>query len=144
MNKYTEIGDLIYLISKEIKTRMDEGIKDSDLGQGQILTVMNLMRLKGHEPISQEMLVEEMKINKGNISRNLAKLSDKGFIEIIQNKNDQRKKQIILKQVAYDEFVGISRVLQEIFGHMVKDIEEDDLAITLETLNQMKKNLSNK
>lgn len=144
MNKYTEIGDLIYLISKEIKTRMDEGIKDSNLGQGQILTVMNLMRLKGHEPISQEMLVEEMKINKGNISRNLAKLSDKGFIEIIQNKNDQRKKQIILKQVAYDEFVGISRVLQEIFGHMVKDIEEDDLAITLETLNQMKKNLSNK
>ncbi|SFB10729.1 MarR family winged helix-turn-helix transcriptional regulator [Clostridium frigidicarnis] len=144
MNKYTEIGDLIYLISKEIKTRMDEGIKDSNLGQGQILTVMNLMRLKGHEPISQEMLVEEMKINKGNISRNLAKLSDKGFIEIIQNKNDQRKKQIILKEVAYDEFVGISRVLQEIFGHMVKDIEEDDLAITLETLNQMKKNLSNK
>lgn len=46
MKKYEPIGDLIYFISKELKTRLDEELKDRNLGQGQILTLMTLFRLK--------------------------------------------------------------------------------------------------
>ncbi|WP_010299480.1 MarR family winged helix-turn-helix transcriptional regulator [Clostridium senegalense] len=144
MNDYREIGDLIYFISKETKTRMDEGVKENKLGQGQMLTIMNLMKLKDNIPISQELLAENMGINKGNISRNLMKLSENGFIDIIQDNDDKRKKNIILKDTFFNEFIEISKVLEDIFKDMIKNIREEDLLITLKVLKQMKNNLYKK
>ncbi|GAA0116018.1 MULTISPECIES: MarR family winged helix-turn-helix transcriptional regulator [Clostridium] len=144
MNDYREIGDLIYFISKETKTRMDEGVKENKLGQGQMLTIMNLMKLKDNIPISQELLAENMGINKGNISRNLMKLSENGFIDIIQDNDDKRKKNIILKDTFFNEFIEISKVLEDIFKDMIKNIREEDLLITLKALKQMKNNLYKK
>ncbi|MBU5227201.1 MarR family transcriptional regulator [Clostridium senegalense] len=144
MNDYREIGDLIYFISKETKTRMDEGVKENKLGQGQMLTIMNLMKLKDNIPISQELLAENMGINKGNISRNLMKLSENGFIDIIQDNDDKRKKNIILKDTFFNEFIEISKVLEDIFKDMIKNIREEELLITLKALKQMKNNLYKK
>lgn len=144
MDKYKKIGDLIYFISKELKAFMDEKLKDINLGQGQMLTMMTLMSLKDKQPISQEILAETMDLNKGNISRNLSKLSDKNLITIIDDNKDRRKKQIILNEYFYKEFQEISNLLQEIFKDLVKDIDETNLLVTLETLEQMKQNLNNK
>ncbi|MDO7205266.1 helix-turn-helix domain-containing protein [Paraclostridium bifermentans] len=74
MKKYEPLGDLIYFISKELKSRMDESLKDRNLGQGQLLTLMTLFKLKNYDEITQEDLAKVMGINKANTSRNLAKL----------------------------------------------------------------------
>ncbi|MCU9810817.1 MarR family winged helix-turn-helix transcriptional regulator [Paraclostridium sp. AKS81] len=92
MKKYEPLGDLIYFISKELKSRMDESLKDRNLGQGQLLTLMTLFKLKNYDEITQEDLAKVMGINKANTSRNLAKLKESGFIVINQSKDDQRKK----------------------------------------------------
>ncbi|MGL4570362.1 MAG: MarR family winged helix-turn-helix transcriptional regulator [Clostridium sp.] len=144
MNNYKCIGDLIYFISKDIKKKMDEGFKDSNIGQGQILTLMALMRHKEDEFINQDELSEEMGINKANISRNLSKLNANNFIEIHLNEKDQRKKKIILTRKAYDEMNSIGNILEDIFNDMVNGIDEEELKATSEVLNKMKKNLESK
>lgn len=144
MKKYEPIGDLIYFISKELKTRLDEELKDRNLGQGQILTLMTLFRLKEKDEIDQDVLSKEMGINKANTSRNLAKLKQNGFIEINQNPIDQRRKQIVLTPKAYEEMFNLEKILKEIHKEMIKDLDEESLTQTLNTLNKMKNNLCNK
>lgn len=144
MKKYEPIGDLIYFISKELKTRLDEELKDRNLGQGQILTLMTLFRLKEKDEIDQDVLSKEMGINKANTSRNLAKLKQNGFIEINQNPIDQRRKQVVLTPKAYEEMFNIEKILKEIHKEMIKDLDEESLTNTLNTLNKMKNNLSEK
>ncbi|MEG1003444.1 MarR family winged helix-turn-helix transcriptional regulator [Clostridium sp.] len=144
MSNYKCIGDLIYFISKDLKKKMDEGFKDSNIGQGQILTLMALMRHKEDEFINQDELSEEMGINKANISRNLSKLNANNFIEIYLNETDQRKKKIILTKKAYDEMNSIGNILEDIFNDMVNGIDEEELKVTSEVLNKMKKNLVSK
>ncbi len=144
MKKYEPIGDLIYFISKELKTRLDEELKDRNLGQGQILTLMTLFRLKEKDEIDQDVLSKEMGINKANTSRNLAKLKQNGFIEINQNPTDQRRKQVVLTPKAYEEMFNIEKILREIHKEMIKGLDEESLTNTLNTLNKMKNNLSDK
>ncbi len=144
MKKYEPIGDLIYFISKELKTRLDEELKDRNLGQGQILTLMTLFRLKEKDEIDQDVLSKEMGINKANTSRNLAKLKQNGFIEINQNPTDQRRKQVVLTPKAYEEMFNLEKILKEIHKEMIKDLDEESLTNTLKTLNKMKNNLSDK
>lgn len=144
MKKYEPIGDLIYFISKELKTRLDEELKDRNLGQGQILTLMTLFRLKEKDEIDQDVLSKEMGINKANTSRNLAKLKQNGFIEINQNPTDQRRKQVVLTPKAYEEMFNIEKILREIHKEMIKGLDEESLTNTLKTLNKMKNNLSEK
>lgn len=144
MKKYEPIGDLIYFISKELKTRLDEELKDRNLGQGQILTLMTLFRLKEKDEIDQDVLSKEMGINKANTSRNLAKLKQNEFIEINQNPIDQRRKQVVLTPKAYEEMFNLEKILKEIHKEMIKDLDEQSLTQTLNTLNKMKNNLCNK
>lgn len=144
MKKYEPLGDLIYFISKELKSRMDESLKDRNLGQGQLLTLMTLFKLKNYDEITQEDLAKVMGINKANTSRNLAKLKESGFIVINQSKDDQRKKNIELTNKAFEEFLYLEKIMREIHNEMISGLDSDSLDSTLSTLIKMKENLLNK
>jgi DNA-binding MarR family transcriptional regulator len=105
---------------------------------------MTLFRLKEKDEIDQDVLSKEMGINKANTSRNLAKLKQNGFIEINQNPTDQRRKQVVLTPKAYEEMFNIEKILREIHKEMIKGLDEESLTNTLNTLNKMKNNLSEK
>lgn len=141
MKKYEPIGDLIYFISKELKARMDEALKDRNLGQGQLLTLMTLFRLKEHDEITQEELSKMMGINKANISRNLTKLKQGGFIKINQSEEDQRKKNIELTEKAFEEFLYLEKIMRKIHNEMILGLDKESLDYTLDALLKMKENL---
>lgn len=141
MKKYEPIGDLIYFISKELKARMDEALKDRNLGQGQLLTLMTLFRLKEYEEITQEELSKMMGINKANISRNITKLKQGGFIKINQSEEDQRKKNIELTEKAFEEFLYLEKIMRKIHNEMILGLDKESLDYTLSTLLKMKENL---
>lgn len=144
MKNFEPIGDLIYLISKELKKRLDEGLKHRNLGQGQSQTIMSLFKLTKNQEVTQDTLSKEMGINKANTSRNLNKLKQNGFIEILPDPNDQRKNNINLTEKSYSELKNIELVLHEIHNDMISDISESDLECTLKTLKKMKDNLYKK
>ncbi|MEN2257704.1 MarR family transcriptional regulator [Paraclostridium benzoelyticum] len=144
MKKYEPLGDLIYFISKELKSRMDESLKDRNLGQGQLLTLMTLFRLKDNDEINQEELARFMGINKANTSRNLNKLKEGGFIVINQSKEDQRKKNIELTNKAFEEFLYLEIIMRKIHNEMISGLDSSSLDCTLSTLIKMKENLCNK
>lgn len=144
MKKFQPIGDLIFFISKELKTRMDEGLKDRKLGQGQTSTIMAILKLKDTKDLGQDALSREMGINKANTSRNLAKLNQNGFINIKPDLNDQRKKQIELTPKAFEEINSISKVLQNIHSDMIEGLSDEELTCTMNTLIKMRDNLCKK
>lgn len=144
MKKYQPIGDLICFISKELKTKMDEGLKERKLGQGQTSTIMAILKLKNTQELNQDILSKEMGINKANISRNLAKLNQNGFINITNDSDDQRKKHIELTPKAFEEIDNISKVLQEIHLEMIDGLTDEELNCTINTLIKMKNNICKK
>lgn len=144
MRKYQAIGDLIYFISKEFKTNIDEKLKNRNLGQGQTLILMTLLRLENTGEINQDILAKEMGINKANTSRNLTKLKQNGFIEINADTKDNRKKNISLTSKAYNEIINIEKTLKEIYIDMIEGLDERELFCTMKTLEKIKNNLYNK
>lgn len=141
MKKYEPIGDLIYFISKELKSRMDEALKDRNLGQGQLLTLMALFRLKDYDEINQEELSKMMGINKANTSRNLTKLKQGEFIKINQSEEDQRKKNIELTEKAFEEFLYLEKIMKKLHNEMILGLDKKSLDYTLDALLKIKENL---
>ncbi|MCR6516253.1 MAG: MarR family winged helix-turn-helix transcriptional regulator [Clostridium sp.] len=144
MDEFNAIGDLIFFISKELKKDLDEKLKERGLGQGQTLMLLTLFRLREREDITGELLAKEMGINKANVSRNISKLKEKEIVSITFDEKDQRKKYIKLTDKALEDIKSIEYVLKDIHKKMVKNIEKDILIKTLEGLNKMQKNLSEK
>ncbi|WP_194192654.1 MarR family winged helix-turn-helix transcriptional regulator [Clostridium chrysemydis] len=144
MDEFNAIGDLIFFISKELKKDLDEKLKERGLGQGQTLMLLTLFRLKDREDITGELLAKEMGINKGNVSRNISKLKEKGIVSITSDEKDQRKKYIKITDKALEDIKSIESVLKDIHKKMVKNIEKDILIKTLEGLSKMQKNLNEK
>lgn len=144
MDEFNAIGDLIFFISKELKKDLDEKLKERGLGQGQTLMLLTLFRLRERDDITGELLAKEMGINKANVSRNISKLKEKEIISITFDEKDQRKKYINLTDKALEDIKSIECVLKDIHKKMVKNIEKDILIKTLEGLNKMQKNLSEK
>lgn len=57
-----------------------------------------LIRLYAKDNIPQETLSKSQKINDATVTRALVRLENKGYIERIPNKNDKRKKMVLLTE----------------------------------------------
>ena len=133
----TEIlGDLIMTIYKNLKTKMERDLKQYDIGMGQMQILMVYFSdVDGIK--TQNDLAKQLSVDKGNISRSMVKLLEKGYIEqTADSKKSFRltEKGIELKSEIIPIFMRINELMTEDIG--VKDVDQ-----TLMTLTKISKNL---
>lgn len=130
------LGDLIVTIYKNLKTRMERDLKQFDIGMGQMQILMVFFS-DVYAERTQSDLVKEIGVDKGNISRSLVKLLDKGYVEQnVDNKKNFRltEKGIGLKTEVMTIFIGISKLI-------TNDINENELNKATMTLSKISTNL---
>jgi predicted XRE-type DNA-binding protein len=78
MNETFHVGDWIHDLAKLLKQETDSTLATMSLGQGQLMLFMFLLRHASDEQCFQEQIAKAMGLNKANVSRNVAKLEQKG------------------------------------------------------------------
>jgi len=80
MNSKKQFGDLIIGIDKQIKMNIERDLKQYEIGIG-LLQILLYLFSNADLSVSQIDLVKFLKIDKGNISRSIAKLIDRDYLE---------------------------------------------------------------
>jgi DNA-binding MarR family transcriptional regulator len=136
MNSKKQFGDLIIGIDKQIKMNIERDLKQYEIGIG-LLQILLYLFSNADQSVSQIDLVKFLKIDKGNISRSIAKLIDRDYLE--QDPNHPKtyklsKKGLQLQDVIISKFTNLNQT-------MMMGINEADLNTTINTLSIVMKNL---
>lgn len=131
-----KLGDLLINIYKNLKTRIERDLKQYDLGMGQMQI---LMAFFGDDDIvlTQNDLVKILNVDKGNISRSVLKLIDKGYI--VQYENKKKGYRLTLK--GFDLKSEVIPIFMNINALITKGVDQKDISQTVVTLTSISKNL---
>jgi len=136
MSSTIHIADQIMLLARQIKTLTENKLKNYGIGTGQLQLLM-LFYQSGGEPLSQGDIVNALKIDKANVSRNVQKLEEKNWIQL-QPENLRR-------YTLTDQGRSLKKELGGFFMathmNMVHGLDEKSLDQTMATLQKMISNL---
>lgn len=132
------LGDIIIFLAKEIKSRTEKKLKEIDIGIGQLQVLMMLF-YPSESVVTQKVLVEKLGVDKGNVSRNVNNLLNKGYIKI--NDDPNSNKQLKITESGMNLKTLIIPVLLDTNQELLKNITEEELHVTIKTLTQMMKNM---
>jgi DNA-binding MarR family transcriptional regulator len=129
-------GDLIMTIYKNLKTKMERDLKQYDIGMGQMQILMVFFSdVAGIK--TQIELAKQLSVDKGNISRSMVKLLEKGYIE----QTEDSKKSFRLTEKGIELKLEIIQIFMRINELMTEDIGVKDVDQTVMTLTKISKNL---
>lgn len=131
-----QIGDLIVWIHKDLKTITEKNLKNLGLGMGQ-LHILMLFYMQANKTYSQAEMVDYLKIDKGNVSRNIKKLVSKDYIDLL----GPSSRSYTLTHQGYEIKNQIMTSFMDIHQSMTQGISKEDLQVTLKTLSHIKNNL---
>lgn len=101
-----------------------------------------LMLLKAHGLSNQETLAAELQIDKGSITRTLAKLEEKGLVTREINTQNKREKLVSLQPQAETVLKDMWTLYQELESAMYAGLTQEDIAQTDRCLEHIAANLS--
>lgn len=135
MNYTDKLGDLIIVIYKNLKTKIEKDLRIYEIGMGQLQILMVFFN-EIEKSFTQNELVRVIGVDKGNISRSLLKLSSKGYLEQVEGKKYYRlsDKGKQLKTEIISIFVNINSL-------MVNETQPMQIDQTIKTLDKISKNL---
>ena len=136
MNSNLKLGDLLIVIHKEMKMKVERYFKPLGIGMGQLYILIAFYSNK-RQYFSQSELAKVLDVDKGNISRSVSKLLLKNYLEI--SDSDSKKYKLSdqgknLKSEVISNFISLN-------DEMTFSINENDLNITIRTLQKIYQNL---
>jgi len=131
-----KLGDLVMNIYKNLKTKIERDLKHYDIGMGQMQILMTFFN-DIENTLTQNDLVKLLGVDKGNISRSVLKLLEKGYIE----QSDINKKGYRLTAKGVDLKSEIVPIFINLNALITKDIDPSDINQTLITLAKISENL---
>ena len=134
----------IVLLLKQLNLFLEqyrrEQMKNLDISPSQSLVLDYLLSRKGRTVYATE-LHEKFGISKAAISATLKSLRQKGYVKMVVNPKDDRKKQIILMSKAYKIEQYIDASLMEQQAYLCREIPKQHLEILESGLNTMIRNM---
>lgn len=86
-------------------------------------------------------VIDEFRLKKSTVSGIFKSLSDKGYIELASGKDDGRRKEIILKDSAYERQKQVALIFKEFDCVVQEGLTEEELAVFDKIFNKVENNL---
>ena len=137
-----QIGDLIVSIYKEIKTRTEKSLKSYGIGMGQLHILMLFYRNPG-KGYSQTEFVQLLNIDKGNVSRNMHKLLDKGYVAFTLSEAGDSN-HYLLTELGLEIKKDIMSCFIKLQQDMTDGLLSEALELTGQALSEINNNLTRK
>jgi DNA-binding MarR family transcriptional regulator len=135
------LGDMLYQANKELIAVVNRKLAGMNLGYSQLQTLMTMIRLGDGGEIDQEILAEIMQMDKSNVSRNLSKMQQEGYVEIVQSQKDGRKKIVRMTKKGENSVNSLKTILGGINNKMTDGMTEAEQKTAISYLDRIMQNL---
>lgn len=126
------------LIFRNTQAYLDKVLEEFELSSG---SYPYLLILKDNEGISQNKISEELCCDKAMTTRTITKLIGLGYLERKKNESNYRSNKIYLTEKAKVTVLKIIDLKDELIESMTKDLSEDEMKTTLDSMNLMLNNI---
>lgn len=124
--------------SRSFRKELNERLKEIGLFHTQWL-VLYCINLKESTTLVE--ISNYLDVEKPTISRTVKRLEEQGFIEALPS-DDKRERRISLSQKGQMSFEKGYQIVTEYEARLIDNISENDLAVTLQTIQKLKMRLS--
>ena len=138
MNWMEQLGDLLILIHKNLKTQLERELKEYEIGMGQLQVLMVFYSNK-QAMLTQSELAKEIDVDKGNVSRSVEKLLAKEYIVKAPSNGKQymlSEKGVKLKSELISKFIKLDSI-------MTRGIDQEEQKHLINILSNISRNLEN-
>jgi len=138
MNWMEQLGDLLILIHKNLKTQLERELKEYEIGMGQLQVLMVFYSNK-QAMLTQSELAKEIDVDKGNVSRSVEKLLAKEYIVKAPSNGKQyilSEKGVKLKSELISKFIKLDSI-------MTRGINQEEQKHLINILSNISRNLEN-
>lgn len=118
------IGDLVYLISKEMRREVERRLQYENLNYTQFQALMAIKRYDNG--VSQEEISHILEIDKSNVSRSVRRLSESGWIDVNVDQEDARRTLLTLTEQSENKLKSLQHLLSEVESKMLRNIPSDE------------------
>lgn len=118
------IGDLVYLVSKEMRREVERRLQNENLNYTQFQALMAIKRYDNG--VSQEEISHILEIDKSNVSRSVRRLSESGWIDVHVDQEDARRTLLTLTKQSEDKLKSLQHFLSEVESKMLRNIPSDE------------------
>ncbi|MHC1735065.1 MAG: MarR family winged helix-turn-helix transcriptional regulator [Erysipelotrichaceae bacterium] len=118
------IGDLVYLVSKEMRREVERRLQNENLNYTQFQALMAIKRYDNG--VSQEEISHILEIDKSNVSRSVRRLSESGWIDVHVDQEDARRTLLTLTEQSENKLKSLQHLLSEVEFKMLRNIPSDE------------------
>lgn len=136
-----ETARLLKLLHIRMAEMIDSSMKDFGLTASQC-NVLGYILEHGDKKTNATDIHQQIHLSKASISVTIKKLRQKGFLEIRENPQDDRQKQIVITEKAQMVRDGILNRFGELQARIYCGISDDELCLMTALLIKMLSNLS--
>ncbi|MBN2849016.1 MAG: MarR family transcriptional regulator [Erysipelotrichaceae bacterium] len=133
------IGDLLYLVSKEMRREVELRLQNENLNYTQFQALMAIKRYDNG--VSQEEISHILEIDKSNVSRSVRRLSEGGWIDVHVDQEDARRTLLTLTEKSEEKLKSLQHLLFEVESKMLRNIPSDDQKRVSQLLEDVLSNL---
>ena len=131
----TEIGHLISRLGRLMRRELDQALSDHGVSNATAIPLLVLSR-QG-TPVRQGVLADELGIEGPSLVRLIDLLQAEGLVVRREDPTDRRAKTLHLTATGKAKVEEINRVLRRVRASLLKDIGNDELAVTFVTLQRI-------
>ncbi|KJC57100.1 transcriptional regulator [Bradyrhizobium sp. LTSPM299] len=137
---HAEIGRLVTRLGRIWRRETDQALSDHGLSDATAIPLLVLSRQGDN--VRQGVLADELGIEGPSLVRLIDLLQAEGLVERREDPTDRRAKTLHLTATGEAKVEGINRVLRRMRANLLKDIDNDELAVTFATLQRIEQRVS--
>lgn len=117
----------------------DHGLADFEIGWGQQFYAEYI---HDHPGVSAQKMVEYIRVDKATLTKNIKKLTEIGYVKIVNDEMDKRVKHLYLTPKGVPAVKRIKEIHHDFYHTLCSGILSQDIQLTEQIMEQMMENIN--
>lgn len=132
---YLSLGSTLMRVARCWRREIDSTLQSQGLSQTMVMPLIVLNRAAG--PVRQGLIADEIGVEGPSLVRVIDALERDGLISRVCDLSDRRAKMVALTAAGKDKAAEIEIILADIRNELTADIDPENLATTLDVMQQL-------
>ncbi|KEO58983.1 transcriptional regulator [Thalassospira permensis NBRC 106175] len=132
---YLSLGSTLMRVARCWRREIDSTLQSHGLSQTMVMPLIVLNRAAG--PVRQGLIADEIGVEGPSLVRVIDALERDGLISRVCDLSDRRAKMVALTAAGKDKAAEIEIILADIRNELTADIDPENLATTLDVMQQL-------
>lgn len=132
---YLSLGSTLMRVARCWRREIDSTLQSHGLSQTMVMPLIVLNRAAG--PVRQGLIADEIGVEGPSLVRVIDALERDGLISRVCDLSDRRAKMVALTAAGKDKAAEIEIILADIRNQLTADIDPENLATTLDVMQQL-------